>query len=49
MLADKDVKQMNLDKFTCVGGVAWLDCMRWTLVAIDDLKAPDDTLYGQPW
>ncbi|KAK5225039.1 hypothetical protein LTR47_001351 [Exophiala xenobiotica] len=49
MLADKDVKQMNLDKFTCVGGVAWLDCMRWTIVAIDDLKAPDDTLYGQPW
>jgi hypothetical protein len=49
MLADKDVKQMNLDNFTCVGGVAWKDCMRWTLVAIDDLKAPDDTLYGQPW
>jgi hypothetical protein len=45
------VKGKNLagtwGNFSAIGGLFFRDCMRWTLVAVDDSQAPPDILYGQ--
>ena len=46
---DDYVKNLGLGNFSAIGGVFFRDCMRWTIVAVDDSQAPPDVLYGQDW
>lgn len=48
-LSNQYLHDTNLGKFTSVGGIYWENCLRWTIVAIEDSLAPPDTLFGYSW